>query len=715
MLQLIRNRLSGWLASAVVLLFCIPFALWGVNYYFGAEVNPAIATVNGEEILLDDFRRLVDEQRRAVKPDSPEEEKALKRELLDSLVLGQLVLGFADDSGMRIGAGDVVREIQGMESFQEEGFFSQELYRQILSYRGQFRPAEFEEQMRQDLMGRQVQAALVRSSFVLEDEARWGARLRLQSRDIAYAVFPAAELREEMEVDEADIESYYQESTEKYHRPEEVRIAYLELNAAGLEEEVAVEEEALQAFYERRSDDYDIEEERKLTRLYIQSPADAEEAERERARARVEALLADAEAGASLEELAERAAAEDEEAAAEEPVAEESEEAAAAEESAAEESEEAAAAEEPAAEESEETAAAEEPAAEESEEAAAAEEPAAEESEEAAAAEESAEDEPPPAVELVTHGFLNKGSLPAEIDEAAFAMETGEIRGVIETDSGFHIIRLDEQKEGRVSTFENSREDAEKDFREQEADRLFLERAELLESYAYEEPGTLEPAAEVLALLIRYSDSFSRAGGEGIAAEAAVIEAAFSGEVLSAGNNSPLIELSEERVLVLRIDEHHPRRRLPLEDVRGQIEATLKAERAAEQVRQRGEGIAERLRSGEDMEQVAAEEDFQWERKEGALRDSTEVSRAVLRFAFRLGHPADDGKPLFGGQPLGSGDYALVALLAVNEIEDDSALDKEELDAGWQELSVFYPARDWQEAENWLRAGARIETLQENL
>jgi len=673
MLQLIRNRLSGWLASAVVLLFCIPFALWGVNYYFGAEVNPAIATVNGEEILLDDFRRLVDEQRRAVKPDSPEEEKALKRELLDSLVLGQLVLGFADDSGMRIGAGDVVREIQGMESFQEEGFFSQELYRQILSYRGQFRPAEFEEQMRQDLMGRQVQAALVRSSFVLEDEARWGARLRLQSRDIAYAVFPAAELREEMEVDEADIESYYQESTEKYHRPEEVRIAYLELNAAGLEEEVAVEEEALQAFYERRSDDYDIEEERKLTRLYIQSPADAEEAERERARARVEALLADAEAGASLEELAERAAAEDEESAAEEPVAEESEEAATAEE------------------------------------------PAAEESEEAAAAEESAEDEPPPAVELVTHGFLNKGSLPAEIDEAAFAMETGEIRGVIETDSGFHIIRLDEQKEGRVSTFENSREDAEKDFREQEADRLFLERAELLESYAYEEPGTLEPAAEVLALLIRYSDSFSRAGGEGIAAEAAVIEAAFSGEVLSAGNNSPLIELSEERVLVLRIDEHHPRRRLPLEDVRGQIETSLKAERAAEQVRQRGEGIAERLRSGEDMEQVAAEEDFQWERKEGVLRDSTEVSRAVLRFAFRLGHPADDGKPLFGGQPLGSGDYALVALLAVNEIEDDSALDKEELDAGWQELSVFYPARDWQEAENWLRAGARIETLQENL
>ncbi|MDD9818932.1 MAG: SurA N-terminal domain-containing protein [Gammaproteobacteria bacterium] len=701
MLQLIRNRLSGWLASAVVLLFCIPFALWGVNYYFDANVNPAVATVNGEEILLDDFRRLMDEQRRAVKPDSPEAEKALKRELLDSLVLGQLVLGFADDSGMRISAGDVVREIQGMESFQEEGFFSQELYRQVLSYRGQFRPAEFEEQMRQDLMGRQVQAALVRSSFVLEDEARWGARMRLQSRDIAYVVFPAAELREEMAVDDEDIENYYQKHTEKYHRPEEVRIAYLELSAAGLEEEVAVEEEALQAFYERRSDDYDIEEERKLTRLYIQSPGDAEEAERERARARVEALLADAEAGDSLEDLAERAAAEDEEAAAEE--------------SETEESEETAAAEEPAAEESEETAAAEESAAEESEETAAAEEPAAEESEETAAAEEPAEDKPPPAVELVTHGFLKKGSLPAEIDEAAFAMETGEVRGVIETDSGFHIIRLDEQKEGRVSTFENSREDAEKDFREQEADRLFLERAELLERYAYEEPGTLEPTAEALALLIRYSDYFSRAGGEGIAAEAAVVEAAFSGEVLSAGNNSPLIELSEERVLVLRIDEHHPRHRLPLEDAHGQIEAALKAERAAEQVRQRGQEIVERLQTGEDMEEVAAEEDFQWQRKEGVLRDSTEVSLAVLRFAFRLGRPAADGKPLFGGGTLGSGDYALIALLAVNEIEDDSALDAEELDAGWQELSVFYPARDWQEAENWLRAGASIETLQEEL
>ncbi len=659
MLQLIRNRLSGWLASAVVLLFCIPFALWGVNYYFDANVNPAVATVNGEEILLDDFRRLMDEQRRAVKPDSPEEEKALKRELLDSLVLGQLVLGFADDSGMRISAGDVVREIQGMESFQEEGFFSQELYRQVLSYRGQFRPAEFEEQMRQDLMGRQVQAALVRSSFVLEDEARWGARMRLQSRDIAYVVFPAAELREEMAVDDEDIENYYQKHTEKYHRPEEVRIAYLELSAAGLEEEVAVEEEALQAFYERRSDDYDIEEERKLTRLYIQSPGDAEEAERERARARVEALLADAEAGDSLEDLAERAAAEDEEAAAEESETEESEE--------------------------------------------------------TAAAEEPAEDKPPPAVELVTHGFLKKGSLPAEIDEAAFAMETGEVRGVIETDSGFHIIRLDEQKEGRVSTFENSREDAEKDFREQEADRLFLERAELLERYAYEEPGTLEPTAEALALLIRYSDYFSRAGGEGIAAEAAVVEAAFSGEVLSAGNNSPLIELSEERVLVLRIDEHHPRHRLPLEDAHGQIEAALKAERAAEQVRQRGQEIVERLQTGEDMEEVAAEEDFQWQRKEGVLRDSTEVSLAVLRFAFRLGRPAADGKPLFGGGTLGSGDYALIALLAVNEIEDDSALDAEELDAGWQELSVFYPARDWQEAENWLRAGASIETLQEEL
>lgn len=256
-------------------------------------------------------------------------------------------------------------------------------------------------------------------------------------------------------------------------------------------------------------------------------------------------------------------------------------------------------------------------------------------------------------------GPITRGSMVEAFEKALFGLEReGAISEPVRTPYGYHLIRLIDVRKGESHSFEQVRDEIERDIRRRRAERLFYDRVELLRNTAYEQPGSLEPAAEATGLEIRQTDWFSRGRGEGIAANEAVRAAAFSAEVREERLNSDLVELGERRVVVLRVAEERPARPKPFEDVRAEVEKRLRNERTARLLDQWTETTLNRLDGGAEPAELAAGpvtlEEPGW-----VGRGSQQLDPAVRQAAFGLPAPGDDART-YAPATLQEGDRAVV-------------------------------------------------------
>lgn len=262
-------------------------------------------------------------------------------------------------------------------------------------------------------------------------------------------------------------------------------------------------------------------------------------------------------------------------------------------------------------------------------------------------------------------GFFDQGTMVAPFDEAVFAMDEGEVRGPVRSSFGVHIIQLTGIRRGGQQGLDEVRAQVAEELRRQAGEKLFFDQAEQFANLVFENPDTLEVAAEALGLPILEAGPFSRDGGPGLAGEPKVLAAAFAEDVLE-GNNSEPLELDDHRLIALRVRERIPERVRPLEEVADDIAGRLRGEAAAAAARERGEALVSRLTAGggEAMAGVAAESGGEWRRYERVGRGERGVPRPILQEVFRMPHPPAEGER-FGGTALADGSYAVVALTAV--------------------------------------------------
>ena len=278
-------------------------------------------------------------------------------------------------------------------------------------------------------------------------------------------------------------------------------------------------------------------------------------------------------------------------------------------------------------------------------------------------------------------GFFESGIMDPAFDEAVFSLSVGEVSEPVRTPFGFHIIKLDEVREPIGKSFEEARQEVEQAYLKGEAGRLFYEYAEQLANITYEEPGSLQPAAEALGLEVKTGDWITRDGGEGILAAPKVVGAAFSEDVMIAGNNSEAIELDPEHVMVLRVVDHEERSIKPLDAVEGQIRDRLRVERAMEKAQQRGEELVTRLEEGLALDALAAELGLEIVPAKQVGRDEREFPADLIEHLFTMPRPVDDGNS-YGYLAMASGDLAVVSLSEVvegtmadaNEVGGEAAL-----------------------------------------
>jgi peptidyl-prolyl cis-trans isomerase D len=258
-------------------------------------------------------------------------------------------------------------------------------------------------------------------------------------------------------------------------------------------------------------------------------------------------------------------------------------------------------------------------------------------------------------------GFAGRGVYVEPFEKALFALQPGQTSAPVKTEFGYHIIRLEAVKASDGQNFEQVRAQIAAGLIEQKAQDDFYAMAERLDDLALENPGSLEPAAQEAGLQIRRFSGYTRAGGGPFGNNADLISAVFGDAVIEGGENTPLIELDQGRVLVARVAEHKLPAARPLAEVRDEIAARLRSLRAATEAKSRGEAILKRQQAGEDLSAVLDSMGLSLLNTGPVLRRSPVLPPELLAAVFRT--PAlTDGKPLVRGVSLGDGGYAVFRL-----------------------------------------------------
>ena len=258
-------------------------------------------------------------------------------------------------------------------------------------------------------------------------------------------------------------------------------------------------------------------------------------------------------------------------------------------------------------------------------------------------------------------GWATRESFVAPFAEALFAMAPGEIRGPVQTQFGYHVIRLEEVDAAHQRSFEEVREELEADFRRERAQARFYEQSQALADEAFASLSELDSVAGKLGLTLQSVEGFTREGGGPFGAEQEVIDAAFSDEVLQDRQNSPAISLGEESVVVLRVTDHEPSAPRPLEDVRPEIEAALRNEAARRAAEGAAKAAVERLAAGSSLGAVASELGVQPTGPATISRGDEAVPLELRQAVFVAPAPAA-GQSSFGTAMLPNGDAVVFAV-----------------------------------------------------
>lgn len=273
-------------------------------------------------------------------------------------------------------------------------------------------------------------------------------------------------------------------------------------------------------------------------------------------------------------------------------------------------------------------------------------------------------------------GWVRRGAMVQKFEEALFGLKQGEVSGPVETEFGWHLIKLDELKAASVRPFEDAAVQTEllEVWQNREVEKLYQEQSEKLELLAFENPASLEPVATALGLKVETTDWFTRAGGAGIAANDAVKQAAFSTEVLGDGENSKPLQLDTGRSVVVRKAEYEAPRQRELAEVSAEIVAELKAEGAKAKASAEAGSVLDAVKAGQTLAAAVAGKSGQIKFDGMVKRDNQEVDAAVVSAGFKLPRPAA-GAVQFKQIDLANGDVAVLVLSEVKDPEAPAASD----------------------------------------
>ena len=490
MLQKIREGVGRWIAGVILGMIAIAFIFWGVDPTITGGVFAA--KVNGDDVSMIDFERAYQAQQSQYQDlyrveMSPDIQREMRLSALEGLIRNRALFQRVQSEGYAISNDRLIEEVRLRPEFQVGGEFSLDLLRSRLITEG-ISEEFFLELQREQLALFELQNGVARSIFITPTEFARYIELYQQEREVAYATFEAGNFRDQVELEEAEILSHYENNLAQFYSEESVDLEYIEVLRSDIANDIEITEELLQGYYEDEQYRFQTEEERRARHILINSPQDDLEAE-----ARASEIISRLESGEQFEALA------------------------------------------------------------------------AELSEDAGTSGQGGD-----------LGWVSRGLLLGPFEDALYAMDLGEVQGPIKTNFGYHIIRLDEVRAGDVQSFDSLRDQLVLDYQNARAEELFYNTANDLADRAFDAFDELTGVAADVGYPLKTFAGLTRTGSVSPFNNSnLVVQTAFSAELLEQRENSGLVEIESDHVLVFRVVDHHPPAQQSLEVVQASIEEEL--------------------------------------------------------------------------------------------------------------------------------------------
>jgi len=279
MLGAIRKKSKGWVAYLIVGLITVPFALFGIQQYVGGSSNPAVASVDGEDISLTAYYQELNTQQRNLQQQlgasySAEIDNALRQTLIDTLINEKLLENFTNLMKLVTLDEEVRSLIQSNPVFQVDGVFFEDRYTQLLRLNN-FTPLGYELEQSKSMSLDQIKRNLNNSAFLSTVQIEQLNDLSSQQREVSFVVLNTEKYRDQIVVDRNKVFEYFENNKSNFIEGRKVQVDFVELSLNNIKQQIDPDNETLQKLYKENEELYTNPEQRRAQHILLEEVSNA--------------------------------------------------------------------------------------------------------------------------------------------------------------------------------------------------------------------------------------------------------------------------------------------------------------------------------------------------------------------------------------------------------------------------------------------------------
>jgi len=257
-------------------------------------------------------------------------------------------------------------------------------------------------------------------------------------------------------------------------------------------------------------------------------------------------------------------------------------------------------------------------------------------------------------------GYFSRGMMVKPFDDAVFSLKPGEISGLVQSDFGYHIIKLLAIKPAHVKPLAEVRSSIVQQIKKQKADDKFNELADKFSNTVYEQSDSLKPAADLVGMPIKQSGWLAKGEPGAMPWNEKALQSVFSDDVLKDKRNSSAVEIAPETLLSVRLLKYKSASTRSLDEVTPVIRKRLLLQQADELAVKQGEKALAQLQQGKKA-------GLHWKAAETVTRISHEgMEPGLARLVFQAN--ADKLPAYVGTESMRGDGYLLARVEAVKPV-----------------------------------------------
>lgn len=263
MLTTIREKAQGTFAWIILIIICVPFALWGIQNYVDTGKEAAVASVGDKDFYQRDVNKAYEQYAQNFQGMTVDEQ-LLKQQSLDKLIKDEVLLQYAHAEGLVATDSSTRAFIETLPYFQTDGKFDDKRYKSLLTSQ-RMSSAEFVSKIKSALIMEQFQRSIIDSSFATQYAIDNFFNIQNQQRDVDYVTVAVEKIT--TQPSDQDIAAYYQQHQAEYKIPEQVSVEYVELSLGDIAKKIVVTDDKLRSYYEEQKEQYSTPERRKISHI----------------------------------------------------------------------------------------------------------------------------------------------------------------------------------------------------------------------------------------------------------------------------------------------------------------------------------------------------------------------------------------------------------------------------------------------------------------